>query len=156
ARIQALASSHDILVQESWHGAALTELVQSQLGPYVTGQQARILANGPAIILKPEAAQSLGLALHELATNAARYGALSAPGGKVALDWRMVDGSGLELTWREQGGPPVAAPGRRGFGSMMIERNLARTLDAQVELDFAAEGLRCRLVIPNTHFATEH
>lgn len=156
ARLQALANSHDLLVQEGWRGASLPELVRLELGPYVARAQAQVLADGPDIVLKPEAAQSLGLALHELAENAAKYGALSGPGGRVALTWRRLpalDGNGVELLWSESNGPPVRTPERRGFGTLVIERNLARSLDAEVELTFPPEGVRCRVVIPVTQLS---
>jgi two-component sensor histidine kinase len=104
---------------------------------------------GPDIRLKPEAAQSLGLALHELAANAAKHGALSKSGGRVEVRWQPLSGSGgVELLWRETEGPKVSAPRRRGFGSMMIEHNLTRALDAEVRLDFAADGVTCRVAVP--------
>ncbi len=151
ARLQALATSHDLLVQESWYGASLYELVRSQLGHYFNREGAQVSLDGPSVVLKPEAAQSLGLALHELATNAAKYGALSVPSGKVAITWRRMsaaEGNGVELCWVEEEGPKVKAPRQRGFGRMVIEQNLKRSLDAEVELTFAPAGLRCRIVIP--------
>ena len=154
ARTQALATSHDLLVQESWYGASLSELVRLQLGHYLDHRAPDITMEGPSIVLKPEAAQSLGLALHELATNAAKHGALSTPSGRVTIEWRRLsptEGYGLELIWTEHGGPPVAAPARRGFGSLVIEQNLARSLNADVELTFAPEGLRCRVRVPLEH-----
>jgi PAS domain S-box-containing protein len=151
ARLQALAASHDLLIRESWYGASLGELVRSQLGVYLDGQAGQVSIEGPAIAIKPEAAQNLGLALHELAVNAAKYGALSVPAGRVAITWNRlenVDGSAVELDWREKLGPKVKARRRKGFGSMVIERNLARALDATVELEFDPDGLHCHIVIP--------
>lgn len=151
ARLQALARSHDLLVQEGWQGAALEELVRSQLGHYLDREKSRIAIKGPAVWLRPEAAQSLGLALHELAANAAKYGALSVPQGRLSIEWTRrapSEGFGLDILWTESGGPAVAAPDRRGFGSLIIERNLARSLEADVELTFAADGVRCRIGIP--------
>ncbi len=154
ARLQALAASHDLLVEESWHGASLSELVRSQLGHHLDREQSQVSAEGPSILLKPEAAQSLGLALHELATNAGKYGALSTLSGRVTIRWRQLpDGGGIEVLWAESGGPAVTPPNGRGFGSLVIERNLARSLDAEVALDFAPEGVRCRVVIPATNLA---
>jgi PAS domain S-box-containing protein len=154
-RLQALARSHDLLVQEDWHGASLDELVRSQLGHYLeTGQQVAI--EGPPLRLKPEAAQSLGLALHELATNALKYGALSVPAGHVSIRWMRrpeSDGDGLEIRWIEGGGPAVEEPKKRGFGSLVINRNLAQSLDAEVEYEFTRDGVRCRIVIPEAHFS---
>jgi PAS domain S-box-containing protein len=149
ARLQALARSHDLLVQESWYGASLHDLVRSQLGHYLDRDHPQVLVAGPDIHLRPEAAQSLGLALHELATNAAKYGALSRPEGRVAVEWRLApDDGGLEIFWRESQGPRVGEPPRRGFGSMVIEHNLSRALDAEVELAFRPEGLTCRVAVP--------
>jgi two-component sensor histidine kinase len=146
ARLQALAASHDLLVRESWHGASLGELVRSQLSAYDNNQ---VAVEGPDIALKPEAAQNLGLALHELAINAKRYGALSVPNGRVSVSWSPDSRSNaVEINWLEQFGPKVKARRTRGFGSVVIERNLARAADAKVELEFEPEGVRCRIVIP--------
>jgi PAS domain S-box-containing protein len=156
ARLQALATSHDLLVQESWYGVSLFELVRSQLGHYVDRVGAPVSLEGPNVVLKPEAAQSLGLALHELATNAAKYGALSVPGGHVAITWcrlSATEGNGIEVSWVEERGPKVKAPRQRGFGRMVIEQNLARALDAEVELTFLPTGLRCRIVVPVTQLS---
>ena len=112
---------------------------------------ARSLSRAPLIALKPEAAQNLGLALHELAANAASFGALSVPQGRVSIVWRRDGtggGNGVALDWREQFGPQVHARSKRGFGSMVIERNLARALEAQVNLEFAPDGVHCHIVIP--------
>ncbi len=147
ARVQALARSHDLLVAEGWHGASLNDLVRSQLAYYIDGQPSQVSIGGPDIQLKPEATQSLGLALHELAANAAKHGALSKHGGRVQVTWQAAEG-GIELLWRETKGPKVSEPKRRGFGSMVIEQNLARAIDAEVSLDFAAEGLVCRVAVP--------
>ncbi len=156
ARLQALAASHDLLVQESWHGASLSELVRSQLGHYLDREGSQVSVEGPALLLKPEAAQSLGLAIHELATNAAKYGGLSVPSGRVSIDWRLLpanEGDGVEVMWTETGGPSVAAPRQRGFGSLVIERNLARSLEADIKLEFPPEGARCRMLIPASNLA---
>jgi PAS domain S-box-containing protein len=159
ARVQALAASHDLLVQESWHGASLSELVRSQLGHYLDREASQVVVDGPALLLKPEAAQGLSLAIHELATNAAKYGGLSRPSGRVAITWRrraVVEGDGIEIVWVESGGPRGAPPERRGFGSLVIERNLARSLDADIKLEFPPDGARCRMLIPAANLATGH
>jgi PAS domain S-box-containing protein len=152
ARLQALAASHDLLVRESWYGASLSELIRSQLGGlFGDDGNGRVAIEGPLVALKPEAAQNLGLALHELATNAEKFGALSVPAGRVSIAWRQqegADGKGIELEWHERLGPKVKARRKHGFGSMMIERNLARSLDGEVNLQFDADGLRCIIVIP--------
>jgi PAS domain S-box-containing protein len=149
ARLQALAASHDLLVRESWYGASIGELVRSQLSAYFDGKASQVAIDGPDIALKPEAAQNLGLALHELAINAKKFGALSVPDGRVSIRWgRDGGGDAIEFSWLEQFGPKVSARRTRGFGSLVIERNLARSLDAEVDLEFEPDGVRCRIVIP--------
>jgi two-component sensor histidine kinase len=153
ARLQALAASHDLLVRESWHRASLRELIRSQLASSID-DPSRVVFNGPDIDLKPEAAQNLGLALHELATNAARFGALSIPSGRVSINWSSNKSSrddGITIDWREHGGPKVKPRRKRGFGSLLIERNLARALDADITLAFEPDGLRCHIGIPGYH-----
>jgi two-component sensor histidine kinase len=155
-RLQALAGSHDLLVRASWHGAPLSELVRSQLAHYLDREDRQVTMEGPALLLRPEAAQSIGLALHELATNAAKFGALSVPGGCVTITWRRVQpaaGPGVEIAWSESGGPPVAEPKWRGFGSHLIEQNLARSLEAEISLTFPPEGVRCRMTFPASNLA---
>jgi two-component sensor histidine kinase len=154
ARLQALATSHDLLVQESWYGASLYDLVRSQMGHHLDVRESQVSMNGPAVLLRPEAAQNLGLALHELATNAAKYGALSVPKGRISITWRKVEaktGAGIEIMWIEVGGPRVEKPQRRGFGTDVIKRNLSRALDADVDLSFPAAGVRCVILIPASH-----
>ncbi|KQZ01360.1 hypothetical protein ASD45_11240 [Pseudolabrys sp. Root1462] len=154
-RLQALAASHDLLVRESWYGASLNELVRSQLSVYLDGGQ-QVEINGPEVALKPEAAQNLGLAIHELSANAARFGALSVPEGRVVVEWRGGGNphEGIELDWREQFGPRVRPRRKRGFGSTVIETNLTRALDAKVDMMFDPEGLHCRVLIPASQIVT--
>ena len=149
ARLQALAASHDLLVRESWHGASLSELVRSQLGGFFDTAYPQVTFDGPDVALRPEAAQNLGLALHELAANARKFGALSVPGGRVSISWHRNDNA-LELDWLEQSGPKVKARRKRGFGSLVIERNLTRALDAKVDMVFDPDGVRCHIVIPES------
>ncbi|HEY7231670.1 MAG TPA: HWE histidine kinase domain-containing protein [Pseudolabrys sp.] len=151
SRLQALAASHDLLVRESWYGASLEELIRSQIAGYADGDAAQVMIEGPAIALKPEAAQNLGLALHELAVNAAKFGALSVPTGEVEITWTRRENApdkAVELDWRERLGPKVKVRRKKGFGSMVIERNLARALDAEVDMNFDPDGLHCHIVIP--------
>ena len=151
ARLQALAASHDLLVRESWYGASLGELVRSQLAVYIERASGQIDFEGPEVALKPEAAQNLGLALHELAINAEKFGALSVPAGRVSISWcrdGTADQNAVVLDWREQFGPKVKTRRKRGFGSMVIERNLARALEAEVNWDFEPDGVHCHIVIP--------
>jgi PAS domain S-box-containing protein len=147
ARLQALAASHDLLVNESWYGVSLRELIQSQLAATIGSGGEQIDIDGPPIALKPEAAQNLGLALHELAANAATFGSLSLPAGRVSIACTLQDHA-LAIEWRERGGPAVKVRRKKGFGSMVIERNLTRSLDAKVELTFEPDGLRCHILIP--------
>ncbi len=143
ARLVALGAATDVLTNASWRSADLKELVERALAPHGQLGQ-RILLDGPSVTLQPQVAVSLVLALHELATNAAKYGALSNDAGTVAVDWR-VDGEGPEarfhLTWQERGGPPVQAPTRRGFGSTLIERSLKSYFGGTAVTEFQPEGL---------------
>ncbi|HLL29118.1 MAG TPA: HWE histidine kinase domain-containing protein [Xanthobacteraceae bacterium] len=154
ARVQALSRSHDLLVQEDWHGAELSDLLRSQIEPYLDQEKTQASWSGPPVRLRPEAAQSLGLALHELASNAARHGALKGPDGRVSVRWDTIperDDAGVEIIWTEQGGPAVATRKKLGFGSLVIERNLPRSLESDVELRFIPEGVRCRIRIPGKY-----
>lgn len=151
ARLHALAASHDLLVRESWYGVSIKQLVQSQLAYHIEKHAGRVAIEGPDVALKPEAAQNLGLALHELAINAEKFGALSVSAGRISVLWEQREtpkGMAIEFDWREQMGPKVNARRRKGFGSLVIEHNLARALDARVDLAFEPDGLRCSVVIP--------
>jgi two-component sensor histidine kinase len=109
--------------------------------------------DGPPVTLRPEAAQNLGLALHELAVNAVRFGALSTPSGRLSMTWAWQPEQqppAVEIRWVESSGPVVATPVQRGFGTLVVERNLARALEAEVELTFGSEGVRARITIPST------
>jgi PAS domain S-box-containing protein len=162
ARLQALARAHDILVDESWRGASLDELVATQLGHVIESADDRLEDRGERVMLKPEAAQNVALALHELATNAAKYGALSTPEGRIAVRWGLaeaVPGSPeqepvFEITWQERGGPRVDEPKRKGFGRLMIERLVPRAIDGTSELVFDPAGIRWTLRFP-TEYLTE-
>jgi len=153
ARLNALARVHDLLSRISWEGASLAEVARQTLAPYLgpSDPLSRVTLDGPDVRLGPNAAVTLTMAFHELATNAAKYGALSAAAGKVAVCWSADSvraPSFLDIEWRERGGPPVTAPTRRGFGSRFIERGLAREFDGEVDLDFAPEGVSCRMRMP--------
>jgi PAS domain S-box-containing protein len=145
-RLTALAAAHDLLTRESWEGATLNALAEGALG-HLTGGERRVEISGPDITLGPKEAVSLVLALHELSTNASKYGALSNGEGRVGVSWQL-EGSTLRLEWRETGGPPVAAPEHRGFGLRMIERALAADLGGSVRMDFEPGGLICRIEKP--------
>lgn len=152
ARLGALARVHDLLSQAAWEGASLADVVQRTLAPHIPATDvARLVIEGPDVRLGPNAAVTLAMAFHELATNAAKYGALSLDTGRVKVRWRADDPQAphlIKLDWEESGGPPVAIPVRRGFGSRFIESGLAREFDGSVELDFAPGGVCCRMRIP--------
>src|SRR5437763_4015221 len=145
--LQALAYSHDLLVQHDWQGATLEELLRVQLAPFGGIDSGKIVAKGPEVYLTPQTMQTLGLIMHELATNAAKHGALSTPTGSVAISWtRDPEYQGVELIWQEQGGPPVAAPQRKGFGQVVFER-IGASLDGDISTDFRPEGFVCTVTI---------
>lgn len=152
SRLQALSGSHDLLTRENWEGAQLRRVVEQALQPFSRGDGDRHAEiEGINVRLRPKAALSLGMALHELATNAAKYGALSVPGGNVRISWTLepsATGNRLRLIWLERGGPPVTRPLRKGFGSRLIERGLAYELEGEVELNFKREGLCCTIDLP--------
>jgi len=148
ARLKSLAASLDLLVREEWRGVSVRELVVSQLGHYGEPDGRGVDMEGPELLLSPLAAQYLGMTLHELSTNAVKYGALSVPTGKVSIAWRIAGARGarrLHFCWVESGGPPVVPPEEKGFGHMVIERMAAEALQGQVTLEFPREGLRWRL-----------
>lgn len=156
-RLYGLAASHDILVDQGWRGAPLADLVRLQLAPFVEADSARLDIEGPGVIVTAQAAQALGLAFHELATNAVKYGALSAKAGKVKVAWRFDDDDAqrpLRLAWVEESGPAVAAPSRKGFGHVVLEHIVASSVDGQVTMDFAPNGLRWTVVIPRVNLVT--
>ena len=158
-RLQGLAASHDILVEKHWHGAALRELVTRQLAPFVDPSGTRLELSGPDLDLNSGAAQALGLAFHELATNAVKYGALSIAEGRVEITWAIDHnadaGKYLTLNWVEKDGPVVVPPSRRGFGSEVIAQMAPVSLSGRVVLDFASTGLRCTLTIPITSLSSD-
>ena len=150
ARLLALAAAHDVLTRECWEGADLDDVVAGLLAPHGGREAGRFRVSGPPIRLLPRAALGVAMGLHELATNALKYGALSAKTGHVAIRWKIVPGTAarFRLTWTERGGPPVAPPARRGFGTRLVERSLARDLDGTAEIDFAPEGITCTIDAP--------
>lgn len=148
-RIQALSRVHNLLNQNDWDRAALRDVVVGELAPYRDGNDANIVIDGKCeVVLTPKATQTLAMALHELATNASKYGALSIPAGKVKVSWSVANSRKdprLSIEWVETGGPPVKPPTRRGFGSQLIERVVNYDLQANVQRDFHAEGVRCKI-----------
>lgn len=145
-RLVALAEAHDLLTRENWDGADL-HAVAERLAALHGGAE-RFELSGPAVRLSPKTALSLSMALHELATNALKYGALHAPSGRVRIAWEVADGQGAErlrLTWTERDGPPVTPPAQRGFGTRLIERGLAAELSGSAAIDFRPEGVVCQI-----------
>ncbi len=144
ARLLALADAHDALTAENWDGASLLNVVAAAANTHC--EASRFTMAGPDARLPPKAAMALAMGLHELFTNAHKYGALSYPEGRVILTWGPVQ-DGFLMLWREQGGPPVAQPPRRGFGSRMLQ-SLARDLNGEADLMFIPDGLRCEIRMP--------
>jgi len=147
ARLLALSHTHDLLTRTHWEGAGLGDILQHETEAHGSS---RVSVAGPPVALPPAAALSLGMIFHELATNAAKYGALSGPDGRIFVDWTVSDQTRprLQLVWRETGGPPVSPPERKGFGSRLIERNVRHDLAGDVELDYAGGGLTVTISIP--------
>ena len=146
-RIKALSRAHTILSQSRWHGADLRGLVDEELAPYRIGNVEKIKTSGPDVLLQPASAQTLALALHELATNAAKYGALSSMSGQLQLGWQLSDGK-LVLDWNETGGPATKLPSVNGFGTRIILASIESQLRGHVAFDWRREGLRCVLSVP--------
>ena len=148
ARLMALARSHDLLTREAWDSAGLKDVVHDALAPFgiYSERSGRFRIEGPNVRLSPNVALALALGLHELATNAVKYGALSNDTGSVHLIWDRQGGT-LHLTWEERDGPLVAVPTRRGFGSRLIQRGLAQEVDGTVELAYPPEGVRCTMTL---------
>ena len=150
-RIVSLARTHNLLTEDLWQKAALEDLVQTELGPYEDETRNRITVEGPHVELPSEAAVPIGMAIHELTTNAAKHGALSTFGGQVDVRWHVEPGEErpmLHFAWTERGGPKVSTPTRQGFGSRLLQRVLATQLQADVSMNFPAEGLRFTMTLP--------
>ena len=143
-RLQALADAHDILARETWVSADMTEVVHAALKTWLKTD--RISLSGPSVRVSPKHALALSLALHELATNAVKHGALSIPTGRVSVSWQC--GSDCQLRWVERGGPLVSPPARQGFGLRILNRGLGSELGREVQLDFNAAGLTCVIQVP--------
>lgn len=150
-RLGALAAAHNLLMKQTWEATPITEAAEAALRPFQTANR-RISIEGPSLLLTPSATITLTLALHELATNAAKYGALSRDSGRVDLRW-TTDVHVLTLTWRELGGPTVVQPEKSGFGTRLLKRVIASDLQGMVDIDFAPAGLICVISAPLTHVA---
>jgi two-component system, chemotaxis family, CheB/CheR fusion protein len=152
ARLLALSQTHNLLTEEHWRGASLRQIAAIELSPYSHDEDPRFALDGEDILLSSAQALSLGMAFHELATNAAKYGALSTDAGRVNVSW-VIDNAGseklLRLKWVETGGPAVIPPPtRRGFGSRLLERGLPQETGGEVSLEFASRGVRCTISMP--------
>ncbi|MXP30423.1 histidine kinase [Erythrobacter jejuensis] len=147
-RIRALSATHDLLTQSEWDTTPIRDVITTELAPYAGEEEKALDIAGPNVELAPNDALSFGLAIHELATNASKYGALSTSGGKVSINWTKLGDKLARVEWVETGGPPVATDRKRGFGTELIEKIVAHELRSTVELDFAPEGVRCVLQVP--------
>jgi two-component sensor histidine kinase len=146
-RLLTLSNVHSLLTDESWDSAELHAVIRASLRPHLGGARERLSYFGPDLRLRPKGAVALSMALHELGTNALKYGALSAEGGSVSLIWTADDGR-FRLHWQECGGPQVTPPGRTGFGTRMIERGLSAELQGEVRIDFRPNGVVCTIDAP--------
>jgi PAS domain S-box-containing protein len=146
-RIQALSANQELLVRNEWKGVEIEDLVRAQLAHFADLIGSRIAVHGPKLRLKAAGAQAIGLALHELATNAGKYGALSTDTGRVDICWGT-DGDTFTMSWVERDGPPVSAPKRRGFGTIVMETMAERSVDGTVDFDYAPSGVTWRLTCP--------
>ena len=151
-RLHALAFTHELLSEREWQSAPLRDLIGAELAPFVGSDTDRVRFDGPSALLKPRVALSLGMMLHELATNSLKYGALSVPKGRVEISWSVPSESStsgrLELSWLESGGPALSGHVKRGFGSELIERAASFELGGEARLVFANGGLRCTISVP--------
>jgi PAS domain S-box-containing protein len=151
-RIGALSRAHTLLAQSRWQGVDLAGLLEEELAAYRHDEAAKIVIAGPHVTLDPRIAQTLALALHELATNAVKYGALSGDGGRVSATWEKTDEE-LELTWVETGGPPAQTPATAGFGLRLVAASIQHQLGGRSTFDWRPEGLRCVVCVPMAHAA---
>ena len=147
-RIQALANVHRLFVESRWEGADLRSLAQEELAAYSPGRETRVQIDGPSVLLEPNAAQAIAVILHELATNAAKYGASSVPNGQVRTEWSHEQNGQLVLRWTEKGGPPVEPPTRRGLGARVMENMVRGHFKGELKFDWHPEGLACEIVLP--------
>jgi two-component sensor histidine kinase/PAS domain-containing protein len=148
-RLRTLSDAHALLADRDWTGVGLVEVITSQVSPYATDSR-QITLSGEDLVLPPDHALGLGLLLHELSSNAMKYGALSQPGGRVTISWSRDGGANgeLALRWTESGGPPVTGPGERGLGRRLIERSLDKILGSHVVLSFPPEGVVAEVELP--------
>ncbi len=146
ARLRTLSNAHMTLTAENWRSVTLRDLIWSTLEPVMV-DNSQFSAAGPHLRVQPKSAVALSMAIHELCTNAIKYGALSVAGGRVTIEWD-IDADRFRLRWQERGGPAVSAPERKGFGSLMIERALAAQIDGEVKIDYGDSGIVCSIDAP--------
>jgi PAS domain S-box-containing protein len=153
-RIQSLARAHGLLASSRWQGVELTQLARDELAPYLTEDGSRVTVEGPPLRLSPAAGQSLAMVLHELATNAAKYGSLSHPEGRLRLIWSREEGGGrgVRLLWCEENGRAAIPPSRSGFGSRLIRASVERQLSGELAYHWGEDGLTVQLLLPDSHF----
>lgn len=149
-RLQALGLAHNLLSDQEWRGIAMLDLVKLEVGPFDDAKNPRIRLDGPDLVLPPDQALGLGLILHELASNALKYGALSVPRGHVEFGWRLTAPGLMQLDWVERGGPAVEKPNQHGFGSILIRRSLGKVLGSHVEHEFLPDGVKATITLPLT------
>jgi PAS domain S-box-containing protein len=147
-RLKALGNAHALLAQSRWAGADLSKLVAEELAPHNRANLSRVDADGPNLVLRPDQAQAMALALHELATNAVKYGALSVATGRVRIKWGLQPGNRLFVRWVESGGPLVTPPTRQGFGTRVMARMICDQLNGEVNFDWREEGVICDIAAP--------
>ncbi len=147
-RIRALSATHDLLTQSEWGTTPVRDVIGAEIAPYARDGDNAVVMDGPTVELAPNDALSLGLAIHELATNAAKYGALSVADGQVSVQWSLTQDNLARVEWTESGGPKVGQERKRGFGMDLIEKIVAHELRNPVELEFAPQGVRCTLLVP--------
>ncbi len=145
-RIRALANVHSLFVETRWIGAELLTIATQELAPYLANNETRVRVDGPQVLLAPNVAQAMAVALHELATSAAKYGALSAREGRVELKWSHESEGQLSFRWAEMGGPPVQKPTRQGFGTRLLE-GIINQLNGEAHFDWRPQGLVCAITV---------
>ena len=147
-RVRALSATHNLLMQTSWGPASIVEVIQTEMAPYFESDRRKIVLDGPDAVVAPNDALSLGLLVHELVTNAAKYGALSTAAGTLSLTWSITSEQQILFDWRELGGPVPAQDRRRGFGSDLIEKVISRELRSDIKLEFPPSGAHCTFAVP--------
>jgi two-component sensor histidine kinase/CheY-like chemotaxis protein len=147
-RLQALAVNHDLLIKSQWRSIEISDLIRGQLAHFGDLVGTRVSLEGPPLRLSSAAAQSIGMVVHELSTNAAKHGALLEDEGWIGIDWHVEDGTGFSISWTENGGPPVVAPTHRGFGTTVVTKMVERGLNGKTRLDYTPSGLAWRLDCP--------